>query len=390
MNAPNKRPKVIGKIISAVGSALFLLLLTASNASAGEGGETNGFVLPALGIAAGVVVVGAVIHMTSPRNKRAGNAMMVAGAIGAVGMLAVGAFTGVWSNDDTPAAPAAAFAPSTGSTNYAKTVDLIFVVRDFHTGAAVASADVYVYRNASAYTQQQTFQRSVPSMTSCSTDSAGKCTVAAIDAEPYDVCVSKAGYYTAFEACQWGVKNHTTLTASALDSSPDYMVTGFHLRQHGTADLAKTSSTIASGGCTAGTSTCPLVIFYGNDEADSIIAYPAVKLMPKAGTDTTATNLTFASMATGTSCTYAVVNQVYFVYDTTDAGLLAAKQWKSCGVNLNYASGSANGKIGLTLDDGFIPRLYAAMAAKPGIPVGDFETNTNWPSLSAATLDVTR
>jgi hypothetical protein len=252
---------------------------------------------------------------------------------------------------------------------------------------------MYLYKNSSGYTKQQIFERSVPSIVSCTTDTTGACTISGLLADTYDICASASGYYTVAQACQYHVTDTANVPLNTNTNTGTLTLTPpFYMKAIGTDDLAKTSSTIPSSGCTAGTSTCPLTIFYGQKNANQWLAYPAVKLTPKVTSSSASTNnLTFASMQQGTTCTYTVVNSVYYVRDPT-VPFLGGGQYATCPINLNYASSSTDGKIGLSLQGGFIPGLYAAMAAAggPGLPTGDYETNSNWNADTAVTLDVTR
>lgn len=380
---------------------LTLILAFAGTALAASGDAEGGFgafdlvLIVGLGAGAILLVLGLVGKHNGRGGKQAGT-LAIIGAVVLVGTGVVWVFSSMSPPEEGSTGGAKAAAVSDlGTAQYAQVIDLTVVVRDPAEGTAVASADVHLWKNESAYSAAQLYTRSAPSIISCTTDSAGQCTLKAIPAAVYDLCAYKTGYYTVQlskpeqSSCQFGVASTTKVPYNANTGVGAFTLTpALALQQHPTLDLTKTSTTIGSSGCAAGTSTCPLTIFFGNDKAKSIAAYPAVKLTPKVtSSSATTNNLTFASLQTGSGCQYAIVNQATYVYDP-NLDVLAAKQWGSCGVNLNYLTGSADAKIGLTLDDGFIPRMYAAMGTK--IPTGDFETNSVWNNVAAVTLDVTR
>lgn len=386
-------------IILAAGA---LALLTVGSAVAGASGAPvalamadggSGISLPWILLGGGgiVAIVFGAMWAHKPKSGVAkgftigGGVAAIVGVIIVVGGFGASAGVGAQGSASLGSAPAASV---TDTSTLVKSVDVTFLVRDEITGYGIPSATVYLYQNSSGYTPQQMRERTVNAFALCSpTDSSGNCAYTGLQNQLYDVCVSVAsGNYTKCEFGWMGLKDavlNPTTGRGVYTTSPPLLV-----RTVGTISLSKTSTTISSSGCSAGSSTCALSLVYENSAANSYLRNVAFKLtpVPTDSTKSSATNLTFASIQQGSTCQYTTIGGIYYVWNPNREWLRTG-EIDSCGINLQFASGAADGKITVAADDGFIPSLYASMKT---IPAGDFETNNNWPNAGAQSVSVTR
>lgn len=379
--------------------AFMLLTAVATTASAAPligdfPNEENGFMT-----FIGVVLIGAAVlaifltalHFAGKLKEKQRGFLAGSWVVAAITMIVmVSANTGgAWAGDGsvTPAA-ASATGSAVGGTSYAETVTATFVIRDETSQAAINGAVLTLYKNVTAYDLEKIYTKQATLHGTCTADANGLCKLESFDAGLYDGVVTVSGYYpTPIRGVDLTkiALNKDTGTGVKTISPPLLMKA-----KASAFVITKTSSTIASGDCTAGTSTCPITVLYGHEEASKWISNAAVKIVPGvANASTTAKNLTFASIQSGSKCVSYTINGDTYVYDPT-MPFIATGQYSSCPINLNYASGAADGTIVFTVDDGFKPMLYNSMRTGAGVPAGDYETNSNWANIAAASRTVTR